>query len=124
MSGGLFRSSQQSPATPASAAASSPSKAAENDGLFRKPAITNKKITEPELYQAIDALPSLPLVVQMILSRVGLDSKADANDLEELGVARYGDRYATAEMVNSSFYALPNQVVDLGQAVAIVVSVH
>ena len=100
--------------------APSSSTASGNDGLFRKPTITNKKVTESELYEAIDALPSLPLVVQMILSRVGLDSKADANDLEGLVSQDMAIATRLLKMVNSSFYALPNQVVDLGQAVAII----
>ena len=116
MPGELFRSRGNS----TSSEVASSSGAAAGDGLFRSSQSVSLKINEAELHAAVDALPSLPLVVQMILSKVGVDSKADAHDLEGLVSQDLAIATRLLKMVNSSFYALPNQVVDLGQAVAII----
>ena len=76
MPGDLFRSRGRAGQTPAAND--------EEAGLFRASSSATQRISESDLHAAVDALPSLPLVVQMILTKVGADSKADAHDLEGL----------------------------------------
>lgn len=94
------------------------------EGADKKPSsqIANpgsKQVREVEVLAAVDRVPALPVVVNQILTKVG-DHKASASDLERMITQDLVIAGKLLKLVNSPFYALPNQVTSLSQAVAIV----
>lgn len=80
---------------------------------------SGSRVTEAEILAAIDRVPSLPAVVNQILSLVGRDG-TNAQDLENLVEQDMVIAGRLLKIVNSQFYGLPNAISSLQQAVAIV----
>lgn len=84
-----------------------------------RPGGTASHIREVEVLAAIDAVPSLPVVVMQILQRVG-DQHSNAADLQGLIEQDMVIAGRLLKMVNSPFYGRSQQVTSISQAVQIV----
>ena len=96
---------------------------ADSAALFRQShagAHANNAVREDELLALVDQVPSLPAVINAILCRVGEDSKTSAQELENLVSQDMAIAGRILTIVNSPFYGLPNDVSNLGQAMAII----
>lgn len=78
-----------------------------------------RALREQDLLAAIERIPSLPTVVTEILRLARLPTTS-TRDLEELLHTDMAIAGRLLKLVNSSFYALPEKIANLRQAVAIV----
>ncbi len=78
-----------------------------------------RTLREQDLLDAIERIPSLPTVVTEILrlARVPTTSARELEDVLQTDMALAG---RLLKLVNSTFYALPTKIANLGQAVGIV----
>jgi HD-like signal output (HDOD) protein len=77
------------------------------------------QVSETELLEEVDRIPSLPAVVQEIMAKVG-SKKSSAQDLENLISKDMVIAGKLMKMVNSPFYGLSHPVSSISQAVNIV----
>ena len=78
-----------------------------------------RSLREQDLLAAIERIPSMPTVVTEIL-RLAKAPKTSARELEDLLQTDMALAGRLLKLVNSTFYALPNKIANLGQAVGIV----
>jgi HD-like signal output (HDOD) protein len=77
------------------------------------------RVSEAEILELVDQVPSLPTVVSGILASVG-NNQTSAADLEALIKQDMVIAGRLLKMVNSPFYALNNPIASISQAVAII----
>ncbi len=100
--------------------AATPPKPKEDDsGLAYRRSAEVLRVSEAEVMAAIERIPSMPVVVQKLLSRTG-DLASSTAGLEDLIKQDMGLAGRLLKLVNSPFYGLGQQIGSITQAVSII----
>ena len=117
MSDDLFNRFRTAPG-PAAAPEPTPKVVEDDSGLAYRHSATTR-VSEAEVLAAIERIPSMPLVVQKLLSRTG-NLATSTSGLEDLIKQDMNLAGRLLKLVNSPFYGLGAQVSSITQAVTVI----